>query len=534
MKIAQYHRQQNTKRNIVFAKGEKDPKLTSYKWDRIYITTLFSFEWRRTEIMIDKAIKLVNGEKSKIYVGGISASLMLEEYQAEKKWEGVNFITGILKDTPVIALGLGRNDIGGRTLGGTPIDEMTPDYSILEQIDYRYPVYDAYFGYASRGCVRKCKFCGVPKLEGDQVDMPPISQMVNDIDKLYGTKKDLVLMDNNVTAAPLFKEIIAEIRDLGFTPGSKLKRGRSIKKRRVDFNQGVDARLLSKNPVLLKELSTIAISPLRIAFDHLGTRKVYEASIRQAAEHGITALSNYMLYNFHDSPEDLYKRLVINIELNQELGIRIWSFPMRYQPVTFKQRSFIGDKWNKYILRSFQVMLQATHGVVSGNPSFFGFCFGNNVDEFMNFLALPHEFLFNREFYFSGRGRPVLDEFMSNWNALSEPKRQLLMTILSGPIEQLGIRPTLYKNILIDKTVDFEIRNIMRFYISYYQADRTSKDKLFTHDALIVPDDELVEDPGLFDKYESTDQLVNKSIPSPINQIDLLENQARKIKVVNS
>jgi hypothetical protein len=31
-------------------------------------------------------------------------------------------------------------------------------------------------------------------------------------------------MDNNVTASPRFREIIAEIRDLGFTPGAKLKR----------------------------------------------------------------------------------------------------------------------------------------------------------------------------------------------------------------------------------------------------------------------------------------------------------------------
>ena len=31
-------------------------------------------------------------------------------------------------------------------------------------------------------------------------------------------------MDNNVVASPRFKEIIAEIRDLGFTPGAKLQR----------------------------------------------------------------------------------------------------------------------------------------------------------------------------------------------------------------------------------------------------------------------------------------------------------------------
>ena len=40
----------------------------------------------------------------------------------------------------------------------------------------------------------------------------------------------------------------------------------------------------------------------------------------------------------------------LNIELNQELGIRIWSFPMRYQPVTLKDRSHVGKKWNRYYL----------------------------------------------------------------------------------------------------------------------------------------------------------------------------------------
>lgn len=39
-----------------------------------------------------------------------------------------------------------------------------------------------------------------------------------------------------------------------------------------------------------------------------------------------------MLYNFHDSPDDLFERMRLNVTLNEELGIRIWSFPMRYQP----------------------------------------------------------------------------------------------------------------------------------------------------------------------------------------------------------
>ena len=129
-------------------------------------------------------------------------------------------------------------------------------------------------------------------------------------------------MDNNIVASPRYKEIIAEIRDLGFERGATLKRGRVPIQRRVDFNQGVDARILCKDEMYLREMSTIAIKPLRIAFDHIGVRKAYETSIRIAANVGLNSLSNYMLYNFHDSPQDLYERMRLNIHLNEELNIR--------------------------------------------------------------------------------------------------------------------------------------------------------------------------------------------------------------------
>ena len=78
-------------------------------------------------------------------------------------------------------------------------------------------------------------------------------------------------MDNNVVAAPRFQEIMAEIRDLGFTARREaVATGSTPVQRRVDFNQGVDARILCKDPIYLRELSSICIKPLRIAFDHLG------------------------------------------------------------------------------------------------------------------------------------------------------------------------------------------------------------------------------------------------------------------------
>src|SRR5438105_213226 len=227
MKIAQYHGPRGKKDKVRFIKGEDRTALMT-AWDRIYVTTLFSFEFQRISQSIDFALCVANGHAEKVFVGGIAASLMHDRFVSEPRWRGVRFIKGLLGGPPAIALQLDdfAEELYCDDVTGAPIEDLIPDYSILDQITYQYPVSDAYFAYASRGCIRKCSFCGVPKLEGDQRDVAPLSLLVRGIEELYGVKKDLTLMDNNIVASPRFKEIIAEIRDLGFMPGAKLTRGR--------------------------------------------------------------------------------------------------------------------------------------------------------------------------------------------------------------------------------------------------------------------------------------------------------------------
>ena len=508
MKLAAYHGPQGRSDQVTFVKGE-DPRAFESAWDRVYVTTLFSFEWKRTAKAIDYAIQAAGHQPERVFVGGIAASLMHEDYLAEPRWAGVRFIKGLLDGSPAASLQLSSDEgeFGADDLLGTPIEERVPDYSILGQIEYQYPVHDAYFGYASRGCVRKCKFCGVPKLEGAQRDMPPLSHLVSGVVRAHGEKKDLILMDNNVTAAPRYKEIIAEIRDLGFGSGATLQRDQAAPvQRRVDFNQGVDARILVKSPVFLREMSTICISPLRIAFDHVGMRKTYEQAVRMAAENSIVNLSNYMLYNFMDSPADLHERMRLNIELNKALGIRIWSFPMRYQPVTLKDRSHVGRHWNPYFLRSFQIMLQATRGIVSGSSEFFARAYGAGKTEFERLLTLPHAFIFHRDHYENGDGKAIRDEYEAARRRLSESQERELTRLLTESGHSAGTRRAEFFRTSADSSIDRGVREVIRFHIL------DTKDRIHGDDeaqlSLAVfgskwgqpPEEEIVEDAGLYSR----------------------------------
>jgi hypothetical protein len=498
MKIAQYHGPHGKRDRVRFIKGE-DRSVLREAWDRIYVTTLFSFEYPKIAQTIDFALEVANGQSDKVFVGGIAASLMHERFLDEPRWAGVRFIKGLLSQPPAVALELDEfsEELYADDVHGRPIEDLVPDYSILDQVEYQYPVRDAYFAYCSRGCIRKCHFCGVPKLEGAMRDTESLTAIVRAIEEMYGPKKDLILMDNNVVASPRFKDIMAEIRDLGFTPGAKLHRpGRAPVQRRVDFNQGVDARILCKDPMYLRELASICLKPLRIAFDHLGVKKPYEQAVRYAADVGLSELSNYMLYNFHDGPQDLFERMRLNVELNEELGIRIWSFPMRYQPTDRPDRGHVGEKWSRYQLRSMQIVLQATHGIVSGAPEFFKRAFGDTYDEYQRILMMPHDFIFNREWYEKHDPNEALPAFREAFAALDGFERSELMELLSScdPREFAGLPA---------RATSEPLKRVLGFYVPVPKVDlfkiweRQREIAQLKPSDFGVPDEERVEDAGL-------------------------------------
>jgi hypothetical protein len=371
MKLATYFREREVV--VEFVKGKSMPH-RQQRWDAVFVTTLFTWEWKRTVETI-RYYSRATGSPT-VYVGGILATLMPEELEDAT---GATIVTGLLDRDGK----LGLPDDGS-------IEQLTPDYSILDDINYEYPVRDAYFVHATRGCVNACEFCAVTTVEPRYEGFRSIAEQVESIRSRHGEKRDLVLMDNNTVASPKFDKIIDEIIDAGFGAGSRLHK----RKRHVDFNQGLDARLMTETKV--QRLAETAIWPLRIAFDFIDLREEYEQAVRWAAQYGLKRLSNYVLFNYEDAPEDFYERLRLNIDLNEELGTHIYSFPMRYSPVGRVDRNFIAKNWTWRYIRGVQCILNATRGVVGVKKEFFNRAFGKSADEFIELISMPEDYIINR------------------------------------------------------------------------------------------------------------------------------------------
>lgn len=101
------------------------------------------------------------------------------------------------------------------------IDFMSPDYSIYPQISK-----STAYGFITRGCPNKCKWCIVPVKEGN------IHPYMNVEDIAVDGRTNLILMDNNILASRF-----------GLTQIRKIVKNNY----RVDFNQGLDARLVSRD-----------------------------------------------------------------------------------------------------------------------------------------------------------------------------------------------------------------------------------------------------------------------------------------------
>jgi len=149
-------------------------------------------------------------------------------------------------------------------------------------------------GFTTRGCIRRCHFCIVPKKEGT-------IKAVGDIYNLWDKKsKEVILLDNNILALPEhFKMICNQLRK------EKLK---------VDFNQGLDCRLLTEE--FVDELKSISHHEYRFAFDDLKISSDVERAIELLKSKGINRGFWYVYCD--ENFESALERLLILKRLGQK------------------------------------------------------------------------------------------------------------------------------------------------------------------------------------------------------------------------
>lgn len=153
-----------------------------------------------------------------------------------------------------------------------------------EEIEHVCPDYDLYgekysMGFLTRGCIRSCPWCFVPRKEGSIREHADVEEFLR--------HKDVVLLDNNVLAHEHGLRQIEKMAGLGL---------------RVDFNQGLDARLIDDATArLLGKLKWL--NPLRIACDKSYMIPHIAKAVQHLRWHNVTPRRYFCYCLVQDVPE---------------------------------------------------------------------------------------------------------------------------------------------------------------------------------------------------------------------------------------
>lgn len=190
------------------------------------------------------------------------------------------------------------------------------DLNLPPEIEHIYPDYSIYYGkvkdientaygFCSRGCPRGCDFCHVKDKEG------LCSHKVADLSEFWNGQKYISLCDPNVLACKDWRDILQQLID---------------SKAYVDFNQGVDIRLMTEEKA--RYLKQIKIKSIHFAYDRYQDKKIIEPKFRKLKE--VTGWTRnkvqvYVLTNFDTTPEQDLDRIMFLKSLDFSSYVMIYD-----------------------------------------------------------------------------------------------------------------------------------------------------------------------------------------------------------------
>lgn len=282
LKLATPHKRKGDTVKLVKGFGEN-----GVNPDIVYITSLFTYAWEPVHNVIHFYSERY--KKARVIVGGIYATLC-PQHLFETFKERIEIYRGLVPE----------------------VEDLLPDYSLV-------PGWMASILFSSRGCIRNCEFCSVRVLEPEFKPKKSVKNLI------YPGHKKVIFWDNNFLASPYWKDILGEIEEMGLE---------------VDFNQGLDARLLTEETTV--RLRKLKIPIIRLAYDTRGIRESLKRAIRLLKEAGFRGrkIIVYCLYNFSDCPEDFRERIMDLIDWG------VVAYPMRYEPLEPRSKnSYVSPNW---------------------------------------------------------------------------------------------------------------------------------------------------------------------------------------------
>jgi hypothetical protein len=299
LKIASYLRVRGD--NIKLVRGIPDDLLKmaaieDFQPDEIWVTSLFTY-WA---VYVKKAVTFYKDlfPDAKIVVGGIYASLIPSK--EVKEFTGCDeVVKGVHKEA----------------------EKYPPAYELIENSN-PHPI-DYQIIHASRGCPRRCEFCGTWKIEPKFVPKKTIKDEIK--------FRKLVFYDNNFLNNPYVQDILEELIDL--------KKEKKILW--CESQSGFDGRILLDKPHLAEMLKKASFRYPRIAWDwgykdYPKIKKQIDLLVK--AKYKRKDIYVFMLYNWNIPFKEMEKK-----------RLKCWRWKVQISDCRYRPLTQLYDNYNPRI-----------------------------------------------------------------------------------------------------------------------------------------------------------------------------------------